>query len=138
MDSWKIEPARDIDLPLGKRNCSARRESGLVATTARFVWWSAMKATLKLMHRLEIRGRENLPEEPPFVLVANHASHLDAMVLGAALPLRLRDSIFPLAAGDVFFETPAMAAFSAVVLNALPVWRNNCGRPVSFATTSTA
>jgi 1-acyl-sn-glycerol-3-phosphate acyltransferase len=35
--------------------------------------------------------------------------------------------VFPLAAGDVFFQTPLRSAFSAVVLNALPMWRKKCG-----------
>jgi 1-acyl-sn-glycerol-3-phosphate acyltransferase len=42
--------------------------------------------------------------------------------------LRMRDQLFPLAAGDLFFEVPAIAAFSALALNALPVWRRNCGK----------
>jgi 1-acyl-sn-glycerol-3-phosphate acyltransferase len=86
-----------------------------------------IKSSMHLLHRIEFRGRDQIPREPPFVLVANHASHLDALVLGSCLPLTLRDRLFPLAAGDVFFETPAIAAFSATVLNALPVWRKNCG-----------
>src|SRR5262249_7855483 len=38
-----------------------------------------------------------------------------------------RDRIFPIAAGDVFFETPVLAAFAAGMLNALPLWRKKCG-----------
>src|SRR5207248_2431417 len=83
---------------------------------------------LGLVNRLEVRGRQNLPAAGPFVMVANHESHLDALVLASALPLSLRDRLFPLAAGDVFFETPALAAFAAVCLNALPVWRRNAGK----------
>lgn len=127
MDDWTLQPARDLELAGADRHRSYQRESGLVANVARFAWWSMMRASLKLLHRLEVHGRENLPESPSFVLVANHASHLDAMVLGATLPLNLRDQLFPLAAGDVFFHTPALAAFSATVLNALPVWRKKVG-----------
>jgi 1-acyl-sn-glycerol-3-phosphate acyltransferase len=72
-------------------------------------------------------GRKNIPARPPFLLVANHSSHLDALVLAAPLPWWQRDSIFPIAAGDVFFETPALAAFAAGMLNALPMWRKKCG-----------
>src|SRR5262245_9485206 len=78
-------------------------------------------------HRLKVRGRRYLPRRPPFVLAANHQRHLDALVLASPLPWRLRDHIFPIAAGDVFFETPAMSAFSAFFLNALPMWRKKCG-----------
>ena len=127
MDDWRLQPARDLELAGADRHRSYQRESGLVANVARFAWWSMIRASLKLLHRLEIHGRENLPGSPSFVLVANHASHLDALVLGATLPLRLRDQLFPLAAGDVFFHTPALAAFSATVLNALPVWRKKVG-----------
>ena len=54
-------------------------------------------------------------------------SHLDALVLGAALRPRHRERAFPIAAGDVFFQTTAVSVFSAIMLNALPMWRKNCG-----------
>ena len=127
MDNWDLTPARDLTLAGADRHRSYQRESGLLATASRFAWWSMMRLSLAVLHRLEVHGRTNLPESPSFVLVANHASHLDAMGLGATLPLRFRDQLFPLAAGDVFFHTPALAAFSATVLNALPVWRKKVG-----------
>ena len=37
--------------------------------------------------------------------------------------LKLCSKVFPVAAGDVFFETPALSLLSAQVLNALPMWR---------------
>ncbi|MEK6235530.1 MAG: 1-acyl-sn-glycerol-3-phosphate acyltransferase [Planctomycetales bacterium] len=127
MEPWKFQSARDLDLSPNEKNRSLRRESGLASTVLRFCWWSAMRGSLRVFHRLEIIGAENLPKDPSFVLVANHASHLDALVLGSALPMRLRHLVFPLAAGDTFFETPLTAAFSANILNALPVWRKNRG-----------
>ncbi|MCA9296848.1 MAG: 1-acyl-sn-glycerol-3-phosphate acyltransferase [Phycisphaerales bacterium] len=65
---------------------------------------------------------------PPFIMVANHTSHLDAVSLASALPIRLRDQVLPLAAGDTFFETPVLAAFAAGAMNALPLWRAHAGR----------
>jgi 1-acyl-sn-glycerol-3-phosphate acyltransferase len=76
-----------------------------------------------MWHRLEVVGRANLPTEPPFVLVANHASHLDALALASPLPLLLRNRVFALAAGDVFFDKTLRSAFAATFLNALPLWR---------------
>lgn len=127
MPQWQLKPARDIALAGTERHRSYQRENGVFAKSSQFVWWMFVRSFLRSWNRLEIRGRRNLPPEPPFVLVSNHCSHLDALVLGAALPIALRNALFPLAAGDVFFETPAMAAFAATFLNALPVWRKNPG-----------
>jgi 1-acyl-sn-glycerol-3-phosphate acyltransferase len=71
-------------------------------------------------------GREHLPVKPPFVMIGNHASHLDALVLATPLPLTIRDRVFPLAAGDVFFEKTSTAIFAMSLLNALPLWRRRC------------
>jgi 1-acyl-sn-glycerol-3-phosphate acyltransferase len=59
--------------------------------------------------------------------VANHASHLDAIILGAILPLRFIGAVFPIAAGDTFFTKRASSVFATAFMNALPIWRKNCG-----------
>ncbi len=123
MDDWKLEPARDLGLPPMKRYRSEWREGGLVESIVRLGWWSLLRAVFRIWNRMSVHGWENLPGQPSFVLVANHASHLDALVLGSLLPLRWRDRLFPLAAKDVFFETLPVAGFAAAALNALPVWR---------------
>jgi 1-acyl-sn-glycerol-3-phosphate acyltransferase len=128
VDDWKLQPARDLDQAGMARYRNPRREHGLVSSGLRLLWWAGVRLLLGVRNRLEVHGRRRLPQTGPVVLVANHASHLDALVIGCALPLGLRDRLFPLAAGDVFFETPAVAAFAAHVLNALPVWRRNAGR----------
>jgi 1-acyl-sn-glycerol-3-phosphate acyltransferase len=127
MEDWKLEPAHDLGLPLKERARSLRRESGLIESGLHLFWWLALRAYFRAWHRLEIRGRENLPARPPFACIANHSSHLDALALACALPGRWRDCIFPIAAGDTFFNIPAVAAFAAFILNALPMWRRNCG-----------
>jgi 1-acyl-sn-glycerol-3-phosphate acyltransferase len=127
MDKWDLQPARDLGLPAGERLRSLQRESGLISTGLHLAWWSLVRGYLGLWHRLAIRGQQHIPKAPPFILIANHASHLDALVLAAPLSWRLRDRIFPIAAGDVFFETPLVSAFAAGMLNALPMWRKKCG-----------
>jgi len=123
VDDWELRPARDLGLSYRERLRSAAREDGLVPTVARFGWWWLLRCQFALLHRLTIHGRENLPKSFPFVLVANHASHMDALILTAALPWWLRAGTSPLAAGDVFFESPVRGAFAAFLLGALPVWR---------------
>lgn len=128
MEDWQYQPAKDLDLPLTQAFGSLRRESGLAAVMLHHLWWGMARTYLKLYHRLTIQGRENLPVRPPYVLIANHASHLDAIALAAAVPMRFRERTFPIAAGDVFFETPVVSMFAAMMLNALPLWRRRAGR----------
>jgi 1-acyl-sn-glycerol-3-phosphate acyltransferase len=123
MEDWKLEPAHDVGLHGLERYQSAQRESGLIESGVRLVWWAFLRGVFRVWNRLHVVGREHLPAEPPFVLVANHASHLDALLLTAALPLRWRDLTFPIAARDVFFESHPLAAFTATFVNAIPVYR---------------
>jgi 1-acyl-sn-glycerol-3-phosphate acyltransferase len=127
MGTWSFEPARDHNLSLVARARSLKRESGLVSTAGHLTWRFCTLAFFKAYHRLSIDADECLPTEPPFVMIANHTSHLDALVLASVLPYRLCDRVFPVAAGDVFFNTPAVSLFAATMLNALPMWRKNCG-----------
>ena len=127
MEPWQLQPARDTGLTPAERFRSVRRESGLLESLAHHACFSLLRTYFAIAHRLTIKGREKLPPHGPFVLAANHCSHLDALVLGAALSPRHRERAFPIAAGDVFFQTGLASAFSAIVLNALPMWRKNCG-----------
>ena len=127
MEPWQLQPARDTGLTPAERFRSVQRESGLLESLAHHVCFGALRSYFAVAHRLVITGRENLPRHGPFVLAANHSSHLDALVLGAALKPRHRERAFPIAAGDVFFQTPLVSAFAAGMLNALPMWRKKCG-----------
>ena len=120
---WQLRPARDHGLSPSQRLRSIGREPGLGGQTTASLWRGVVRAYLDLFHRFRVEGRENLPAEPPFVMVANHSSHLDALTLAAALPGHLAGRAFALAAGDTFFTSNARAAFAAYAINALPVWR---------------
>lgn len=127
MEPWKLEPARDTGLSPSERFRSVRRERGLLESFAHHACFLLIRSYFAIAHRLTIVGREKLPTHGPFVLAANHCSHLDALTLGAALTPRHRERAFPIAAGDVFFQTKVISTFSAIILNALPMWRKNCG-----------
>src|SRR5262249_6979448 len=83
----------------------------------------ALRGWLRLYHRFEVRGREQLPAQRSYVLVANHGSHLDTLCLLAALPLAKLHRAFPAAAADYFFESVPRIWVAAVVVNALPFSR---------------
>jgi 1-acyl-sn-glycerol-3-phosphate acyltransferase len=127
VDAWKLAPAADLHLTGLERCRSLNRESGLVESAARFVVWSGLRLGLGILHRLEITGRERLPAAPPFILAANHASHLDALVFGCAVGPQWRDHLYPVAAGDLFFQRRSVASLVTGLLNAVPMWRRKPG-----------
>jgi 1-acyl-sn-glycerol-3-phosphate acyltransferase len=128
VDDWKMEPARDLGLSGLERLGSLKRESGLVESMGRLLAWTGLRVGFWLYNRLEIHGREYLPKEAPFVLVANHASHLDALVLTTVLPLAWRDHVFPIGAADKFFGKRSLAWVVTTLLNVLPITRKTAGR----------
>jgi 1-acyl-sn-glycerol-3-phosphate acyltransferase len=83
-----------------------------------------IRAWLHGYHRMEVVGREHLPAEGSFVLIANHASHLDALCLMSILPFRRIHHAFAAAAADYFFTSVPRVAAAAVVGNALPFDRH--------------
>jgi len=128
MDRWDLRPARDLGLRPMERLRSLGREAGLVSLATGGLWRRGVRAWLRAAHGFRVEGRENLPASPPFVLVANHASHLDALALSAALRGAAARRAHALAAGDLFFANPAASILSAYAINALPVWRGRSRR----------
>jgi 1-acyl-sn-glycerol-3-phosphate acyltransferase len=112
-------------MTLRKRLQSVHRESGTIPWLVHLGCWSTLHLGFRLFHRLTIDGRDVIPAEGSFVLASNHCSHLDALILASCLPLRLRASVYPIAAGDTFFKSPVAAAMSAVFINAFPMWRKS-------------
>jgi 1-acyl-sn-glycerol-3-phosphate acyltransferase len=123
MDEWHYDPARDLDKTLIDRLKCFPREPDMLVYGSRLAAALVMRGWLKLYHRLTIIHRENLPENGSFVLVANHASHLDALCLLSALPLKRLHRAFPAAAQDYFFVSVPRVVLATVVVNALPFQR---------------
>lgn len=63
--------------------------------------WCVMRA----LFRLSIRGAEHIPATGPAVVVANHASYLDALVIGAALPAKRARHTFWGGAVPILFQS---------------------------------
>ena len=84
MEPWHYEPAQDLEQPLAERLRNFPREPDMLIYGARAAAALIIRGWLRLYHGLKIVGRENLPRDGSFVLVANHASHLDTLCLLAA------------------------------------------------------
>lgn len=87
-----------------------------------------LRPVAMLMLGVTLRGRENLPKAGPAIIVANHNSHLDTLVLLSLMPLGLIDKVRPVAAADYFLKNPVLAWFSLHILNILPLERGNAAR----------
>jgi 1-acyl-sn-glycerol-3-phosphate acyltransferase len=121
--TWQYEPATDLDQSFIERLRRFPREPDLSVYAFRSAAALLLRGWLRVYHRLEITGREHLPLDRSFVMVANHASHLDTLCLLSALPLPKLHRAFPAAAQDYFFESVPRLAIAAVVVNALPFGR---------------
>jgi len=64
----------------------------------------------KLMYRVEVKGiEENVPDEGAVLIVCNHVSYMDALILGGAIPRPTRFvmyyKIFQIPVASWFFKT---------------------------------
>jgi 1-acyl-sn-glycerol-3-phosphate acyltransferase len=123
MEPWHYHPADDLDQPMIERLRRFPREPDILVYGLRLVCAGIMRGWLKLYHRLTIVGGEHLPRDQSFVMVANHASHLDTLCLLSALPVSQLQRAFPAAAKDYFFVSAPRIFLAAVVINALPFER---------------
>ncbi|HUP19782.1 MAG TPA: AMP-binding protein [Gemmatimonadota bacterium] len=76
---------------------------------------------------LDVVHPEWVPESPPYVVAANHASHLDTpAVLAAVAEARgnaAARALHALGARDYFFDTPLKGWFFSTFLNVVPIER---------------
>ncbi|MDR1033115.1 MAG: 1-acyl-sn-glycerol-3-phosphate acyltransferase [Candidatus Nomurabacteria bacterium] len=90
-----------------------------------------LKPIVWLVLRVSVKGRDGLSEldaSKPFIVVANHSSHLDAPLVSCALPLKLARRVATAAANDYFFGKFTSRNFARALFNVFPVDRQgeNC------------
>jgi len=73
----------------------------------------------KLFFRLKVTGQENIPQDGPFIIVANHSSLLDPVILGVSL----RSKIIFVAAAYLF--EIRWLGYLLRKANSIPIYREN-------------
>ena len=88
---------------------------------------SGLKALYRGYFDLEVRGADRIPAEAPYIIAANHSSHLDAPAVLAAIELargpEAARRLHVLGARDYFFDTPLKRWFFSTFLNVVPIER---------------
>jgi len=82
-----------------------------------------IKPFMALFIGLRLRGREHLPAHDPFIMVANHSSHLDTVAMLSLFPLTRLRRIRPVAAADYFERNKFVSLLSRGLFNILPIAR---------------
>lgn len=76
---------------------------------------------------LNVRNFDRLPESGPAVIIANHNSHLDAMVLMSLFGMGRLHQVHPVAAADHFLRNPVIGWFSTKIIGIIPLKRDMKG-----------
>ena len=72
---------------------------------------------------VSLHGKENLLTKGPAVLVANHNSHLDTMVLMSLFSLKTLEKVRPIGAEDYFCNKPYKKWLSKKLIDIIPLKR---------------
>lgn len=87
-----------------------------------------LKPLARLFFGLNRIGAENLPKQGPAIIVANHNSHVDTLVLLSIFPSGLIGRLRPVAAADHFLGDPVSSWFSRRVVGIIPLKRTGSMR----------
>jgi 1-acyl-sn-glycerol-3-phosphate acyltransferase len=122
-EQWTTLPMHLRHLPLFTKNFD------LTSRVVRFLWALYLRDFIfKTYVRLETKGvtfHELYAKYPKLIIIANHASHIDATSIAASIPKRYWTYLYIAAAKDYFFSNPFMTFFSKHCLGAIPVDRGD-------------
>lgn len=95
----------------------------------RLLFFAALvRPLVVLLLGLSVRQQQRLPQQGPLVVVANHNSHLDTLVLMSLFPLRCLPHLRPVAAADYFLRHRLLAWFALRIIGIIPIARSGHGQ----------
>ena len=98
----------------------------LLGRFARWLWaWILKRLIFKFYIRIHVDGdlKDLTTRHPKLLMICNHASHLDDVVVAAAVSFKNWSHLYPAAAKDYWFSNPLMRFFSQNCLQAIPIDR---------------
>lgn len=88
------------------------------------LYFFVLKPIVLILLGLNVRHYQRYPADGPVVIIANHNSHLDTLVLMSLFPFRVLEKLRPVAAADYFMRNRLMAWFSTNILQIIPMQRH--------------
>ena len=82
------------------------------------------KPVARVFTGADVVGAEHLPRTGPAIVVANHNSHVDTLLLLTIFPVRTLGRVRPAAAADYFLKGPLLGWFSRHIIGIVPVARD--------------
>ena len=129
MKEWDYENEQWVGLPTYLKHLPLfTRHLDFASILARTIWSIVLKyGFYKFYIRLKVKGdfKEIYRNYPRLLVIANHASHLDAVSIAAAIPYRYWLNLYIAAAKDYFFSNPVFTFFSKHCLGAIPIDRKD-------------
>jgi 1-acyl-sn-glycerol-3-phosphate acyltransferase len=119
-DQWMRLPSHLKHLPLFTRHYD------LFSLIVRFIWRIILNGWFfRFYIRLTVIGdfEEVHKNYPKLIIISNHASHLDATSIAAAIPFKYWLDLYIAAAKDYFFSNALFTFFSKHCLGAIPIDR---------------
>lgn len=120
-EQWTSLPGHMKHLPLFTRHLD------MVSLFFRLLWALFLKLAFNFYVRLSIKGdlKKVLKENPKLLIISNHASHIDAVSIAAAIPFSAWKDLYMAAAKDYWFKNPLFTFFSKHCLGAIPIDRKD-------------
>lgn len=132
-DQWMRLPTHLKHLPLFTRHFD------LVSYFFRVLWGLFLKGlAFRFYIRLQVKGdfKKLWKSNPRLLIISNHASHLDAVSIAAAIPFQYWTGLYISAAKDYWFANGLFTFFSKHCLGAIPIdRRDRSGEAVRLCTT---
>ena len=94
----------------------------------RWAFFALVRVFVLIFLGLNVRRRYHLPEHGPAIIIANHNSHLDTLVLISLFPLRLLPRIHPVAAADYFLRNRWLGWFALKIIGIIPIARGKASK----------